>query len=631
MNKANEQRKIRETLKSVYELYEKDKIYNLIFTTYNYDPAFFEEHIIAYLMGFDKKISTIGELKEADQWIRKNHVSVYYDKNALKAESCSLTIPIYPQNIKHGVFHPKVIVIYGKQKNSDEPSVHLFVSSCNLTVNGYGRNMEAFACVEVSSKQLAKSLSNFLKSLSGDNNLTELLNHLENITVSKSEVEFLWTYPNTDPQKEIKLQGIKLIEYLKNNSSGDLTVISPYFDNNGPKDLLDALPNKTTTTIVPSIDGMNYNIHRNDYNDLISNDKIKFKEFKNDQPPRFIHAKIIKFGQQIIIGSYNFTTAALRGNNAEAALLFNNINSLSFNLTDKLIPVTENKFYPDGETISNKDEASLKENNLFVRVSVNWKIKKIDISAEGLNDENNYNLKIDGYNTGWTLKEHIEDNISIDLETTLLKNKTFSVYNMSNNTRCYRGLINEFDSNFRPELSYENLEESLREWYTNTKENNNRPHYQKLINPEDIETEEVLNNPKDETADIFDNYYLVAKAFENLLSHIQASDKEIEIYNFLVTNPGSIRNMINFLKKEYIKKEKAKDLVHIWLITNYLLRTIYLCKKNVESFDSKFCSEEIDSALNTLTPIKDDIDLIISNRVDNSYLQWIQNEFNKDA
>lgn len=630
MNKANEQRKIRETLKSVYELYEKDKIYNLIFTTYNYDPAFFEEHIIAYLMGFDKKISTIGELKEADQWIRKNHVSVYYDKNALKAESCSLTIPIYPQNIKHGVFHPKVIVIYGKQKNSDEPSVHLFVSSCNLTVNGYGRNMEAFACVEVSSKQLAKSLSNFLKSLSGDNNLTELLNHLENITVSKSEVEFLWTYPNTDPQKEIKLQGIKLIEYLKNNSSGDLTVISPYFDNNGPKDLLDALPNKTTTTIVPSIDGMNYNIHRNDYNDLISNDKIKFKEFKNDQPPRFIHAKIIKFGQQIIIGSYNFTTAALRGNNAEAALLFNNINSLSFNLTDKLIPVTENKFYPDGETISNNDEASLNDNNLYVTVSVNWLDKTIDISVSGIEDnENKYTLKIDGYNNAeWILKKHIKDKISLDLQISLLKHKTFSVYN--NNTRCYRGLINEFESDIRPELSYDNLEESLREWYTDTKDNNNTPHYQKLINPEDIETEEVLNKSKYETSDIFDNYYLVSKAFENLLTRIQDSEKENDIYNLLVINPGSIRNMINFLKEEYIRKEKNKDLVHIWLISSYLIRTIKLCKTHAESFRSTLCLDEIESIFKTITPLKDDIDLIVTNRVGNAYFKWIKDEFNKD-
>ena len=69
--------KIRETLKSVYELYSE--INDFIFTTYNYEPDFFDEHIVAYLMGLDKKINTIGELEAADKWIRDNHISIYYD------------------------------------------------------------------------------------------------------------------------------------------------------------------------------------------------------------------------------------------------------------------------------------------------------------------------------------------------------------------------------------------------------------------------------------------------------------------------------------------------------------------------------------------------------------------------
>ena len=60
--------KIRDSLKAIYDLYEE--VYDLFFTTYNYEPDFFDEYIVAYLMGFDRKITTIGELKDADEWIQ---------------------------------------------------------------------------------------------------------------------------------------------------------------------------------------------------------------------------------------------------------------------------------------------------------------------------------------------------------------------------------------------------------------------------------------------------------------------------------------------------------------------------------------------------------------------------------
>ena len=137
-------------LKSIFDTYSK--VDDFIFTTYNYEPDFFDENIVSYLMGFDRKINTIGELQEADEWVRKNHISVYYDRNAMSPGASCLTVPVFPQNIKTGgVFHPKVIIIYGIQKGKRNPCAHLIVSSCNLTVSGYGRNKEAFACVEINS------------------------------------------------------------------------------------------------------------------------------------------------------------------------------------------------------------------------------------------------------------------------------------------------------------------------------------------------------------------------------------------------------------------------------------------------------------------------------------------------
>ena len=184
--------KIRESLKLVYELFSQ--VDDFIFTTYNYEPDFFDEHIVSYLMGFDRKISTIGELKDADEWVRNNHVSVYYDRNAMSPGTSCLTVPVFPQNIKTGgVFHPKVIIIYGIPKGKSKATVYLFVSSCNLTVSGYGRNKEAFSCVEIKSEQLAKSVSEFIYTL--DNNGDEerhsaLHEFLNNIRTKDKDIEF---------------------------------------------------------------------------------------------------------------------------------------------------------------------------------------------------------------------------------------------------------------------------------------------------------------------------------------------------------------------------------------------------------------------------------------------------------
>ena len=315
--------KIRDSLKNIYDLYEE--VYAFIFTTYNYEPDFFDEYIVAYLMGFDRKITTIGELQDADDWIRKNHVSVYYDKNAMSPGTSCLTIPVYPQNITSGVFHPKVIVIYGKVKEKQTETVYLFVSSSNLTVSGYGRNKEAFACVEVNSLELAKSLINFIKALDADNleKHSKLIEYLRTITEKSNDVEFLWTYKDA---------GIKLLDYLKDNCSGNLTVLSPYFDKNGPKALLDLITNREKTTIILALDGETYNIHKKDYEELLKQENTYFSELFNDDPSRFIHAKIIKYGKKLFVGSYNFTSAAMRGYNAEAALVFNSDNRFKFRL-----------------------------------------------------------------------------------------------------------------------------------------------------------------------------------------------------------------------------------------------------------------------------------------------------------
>lgn len=103
---------IRNTLKVIYSQFAENKIEDFIFTTYDFDIDFFEEHIVSFLMNTKRKITTVKDLNEANKWLKDNNVSVYYDNSALSADRPCTTLRIYPQKKPRPyVFHPKVIIM----------------------------------------------------------------------------------------------------------------------------------------------------------------------------------------------------------------------------------------------------------------------------------------------------------------------------------------------------------------------------------------------------------------------------------------------------------------------------------------------------------------------------------------
>ena len=614
----NKEKKMRDFLKCIYELYSE--VNDFIFTTYNYEKDFFDEHIVAYLMGFDRKICTIGEQDDANEWVKQKHISVYYDKNAVSPGDSRITVPVFPQNIKGGVFHPKVIVIYGKLKDKKKETAHLFVSSCNLTVSGYGRNKEAFACVKVASKQLAESLGDFIDSLDDDKRHEELKGFLKKIKEEDDDIEFIWKNAG---------RGTELCEYLKDSlkeASGNIIIVSPYFDEKGPKELLDALHVGGKTTIVPAVDNGRYNIHKKDY-EALKAENICFSELSHDDF-QFVHAKIIEFGDRVLVGSYNFTSAAINGLNAEAALVFNK-NKVKEPLL-KLESVSEEKFLPDDEHVSNRDEFEKDNKSLFVTVTVKWAESKIYIFAENIGSGNDYFLRIDGDKEEYNLNSEIK--ITPALRDVLLKHKSFSVY--KNKSVCYKGLINELDLECRPEIRCENLADALREWLNYLSNDTDNKHKQRLINPEDGEAEKVPGVAASDTKDIFDNYYLVANSLENLLQHIKEDSEEKQIADknllgYLVTKPGSIENMIAFLQYNP-EGNTNKDIIHEWLIIHYLQVAIsFFPKKICHNGSNKIYKEKREQISNKLDEIEKKVREGIANKVDEEYLKWIEDEFKR--
>lgn len=642
MREHCKEKNIRYFLKDIYELYSN--VSDLIFTTFNFEPDFFEEHVITFLMGSDKKISTIGELNATNEWINVHGVSVYYDKGALIPGNSCITLPVYPQHVKTGVFHPKVTVVHGILKKNGRPATHLIVGSCNLTVSGYGRNREAFSYVQVTSEQVAKSLLQFIDTLSGDDDSRHktVREHLKRSEFTRNKnVEFFWNYGK---------KGKGLLSRLSTMPKGDMTIISPYFDEYGPEALLKRIANKEHVTIVPAVDGENYNIYYKNYESLKS-EGIDFVMLTGDGVnKRFIHAKIIIKGKYAIIGSNNFTTASLDQLNAEAALIFNKDGIVEFST----INVEDNRFLSEQESIENRDELNQKLEKVFVSVTIDWKLDHIIIHANISDESSCYYVKIDGMKESpeWSLKdcgENIDMKISLTdtLICGLLRHKQFSVY--KNNEICFKGLINEINwVGVRPEIGCASLDETLAEWYmVSNGKTKNSAFELRCITQEDTETEKIIGSDLEFSADIFDNYYMLSKALEYLIQQVQINLEGISevctaqrdcprrrewkkrvdnarnsLYGILFSWPGSISQMLKFLEKN--EQEENFDVVYGWLICRYLKLALKMIPKKIDELP--IMQKKYKVVKKKLKQVNDRLLVKIKEECSPAFLDWIDRE-----
>ena len=637
--------KIREALKLIYDSYSE--VNDFIFTTFNFDPDFFEEHIVTYLMDNEGKIKTVGVLNEANDWIANNHVSVYYDQGALVAGSSPLTLNAYPQKIENGVFHPKIIVIYGKSKINNQPAAHLIVSSCNLTVSGYGHNREAFAAIEIQSYQVARSLLRLIEELEnhGDADHSELKRFLRKEYPSRYNVEFFWNYGGLARNER------KLADRLRELPNGNTYIISPYYDKTGISDLLDEVSTSNNRTIIPAKDGDFYNISDSE-RDAIKSRGIGLAELASDgNVPRFSHAKVLIKGHYVIVGSYNFTSQALKGVNAEAALIFNQKNVI----VPDIIPVVDSRFPAVDDLSDSRDETTDKE-SCFIVVTVDWSEGKVHVKSQDLDANSEYRLKIsfedDSFETE-IKKEDTEIKISEKLEHILLKQKHFVVYR--NGLKVFTGLIQEKNwQEARPEIGCSSLEEAIANLYgflPGERKLTDVYSDLTLLPAEDDENGEIRVTGKQDKEDVFDNYFLVAQSFENLISDIEKQKEYLyaeaptlnkgvryheweqkreyakkHLYGAFKTRPQSMTKILVFLQ-EKLDDETAgdKDFAYLWLVSLYLNRAYTVLPKTIESI-SCYRSERRSFSSSIRTIIEKCERELMANSARREFIDWVKKE-----
>ena len=148
-----------------------------VFTSYQFDPAFFEQDVLPVL--FESPLSHIAKVRliQLEDQLRSlaGLVAVYYDAGGLieaDAGSARLDCARIPVRQKTGVFHAKNVFLLVERppEDGEEPEQSLLVAtmSANLTRSGWWHNVEACHVDEIeqgSLTTLRRSLLDYLNGL----------------------------------------------------------------------------------------------------------------------------------------------------------------------------------------------------------------------------------------------------------------------------------------------------------------------------------------------------------------------------------------------------------------------------------------------------------------------------------
>lgn len=340
-----------------------------VFTTYAFDPGFFEMHVLPCL--FDRPFSQADKIKhvQLDDALRTvEDVAVYYDRTALSQDAMPAHLDFRRMGVRRstGVFHPKVVLLLvenppEEEQDSDQQSdmaMSLIVGtlSANLTRGGWWENVEVGHLEEIVDKSISHAryayrsdilnLIRQIKSAAPEDACIamEMIHSFVKNQINRSTVAHHWTRGRHQTrlfvgQAELStwLSDLKLKRFEWN-----LEIVSPYFRGHGAgplRKLIQTLEPRETRVFLPvGLDGESL-VHRDCFDDVakiaswstLPGDLIKpgTRAAAEQLQPRFVHAKLYRFwckdGPEIVlVGSVNLTDAAHSRHNAgnfEAAFL----------------------------------------------------------------------------------------------------------------------------------------------------------------------------------------------------------------------------------------------------------------------------------------------------------------------
>jgi len=335
-----------------------------VFTTYTFDPGFFEHHVVAQLFDIAYHHEPRVRIAQLDDYLRTSgdvKIDVFYDPHALTEGSdmsAKLDVGRYPVVCRGGVFHPKVFVISGKRivEGDEETQVILVgTSSANLTRAGWWENIE-FVHIEefeaTATAHLAYDVANFLRALRKKMPAGLKAQAVEKILKFLPKGEPYASMPQKSEgrlktrllfgqggwhealakvlKSEVKGLSLEIISPYAQQSTSSL-VLEPLIKRYSPEEVRVFLPTDSqgAITISEEVRTEIGKVEAVTYGTTCTQICGHHKEV--DAPTRFVHAKVYRFVSEnrhkreiLIGGSLNLTAAAWTGRNFEAVVVLEN-------------------------------------------------------------------------------------------------------------------------------------------------------------------------------------------------------------------------------------------------------------------------------------------------------------------
>ncbi|HEY0405119.1 MAG TPA: hypothetical protein VGC89_05295, partial [Pyrinomonadaceae bacterium] len=330
-----------------------------VFTTFAFDPGFFEEEVLPLL--FEQSFSHVPRLRlvQLEEALRDiEHIAVYYDRQGLTAGASPATLDLrrIPLSRRTGYFHPKIILLLVEDIEDDDArlSLVLAVTSANLTRAGWWENVECAHVQEIQESSRCsyrRELLDLMRSIRRDEVTGDAHSPLE-------EIRRFVRYRLSDEERR-SAQGVRHTRLFTGQSpfpqfladtlrlrpnSYNLEIVSPYFDNDGAtalRELINALAPKETRLFLPRADDGAALCREAYFAAVKSLPGVKWGQLPKslvqraaqeveNQAERFVHAKVYRLWSRaegreyVVVGSVNLTGAAhsrAGAGNLEAAVL----------------------------------------------------------------------------------------------------------------------------------------------------------------------------------------------------------------------------------------------------------------------------------------------------------------------
>jgi hypothetical protein len=303
------------------------------FSTYCFEPDFFELDVIPLLLG-GAALSTDDSIRYHQLQLLmtgdRDRFAVVYDMDVFAPTSNTrLEVDYLPVRVNGACQHSKIAVLE-VQSGEDEPAIILAAGSFNLTKAGWWTNIEVGHWVEVSREKaprnivepLAKALT-FFQRVRPVPVLAALAARLAEWKIHPEDDACTFYFSGAGPDR------IDFSNFLKPVSSGSIDIVSPFFAEQGDNFAVTAFLNRfdKVSLLLPTDDRGTATITRAVYDGLSHNvswcrwhDKVRSSYELHADGIRKLHAKIYAGKSWRFIGSVNLSQKALR-ENIEAGFL----------------------------------------------------------------------------------------------------------------------------------------------------------------------------------------------------------------------------------------------------------------------------------------------------------------------